>query len=76
MRSYDILGSHLGDTAARKSQLTIPVSEQKKDARNEPVEAVSLLARRDRTQQVAQDQVQIEGADMNRLPLQNVFPPA
>ena len=34
--------------------------------------AVSPLSRRARTQQLAQDQAQVERADMNQLPLQNV----
>jgi hypothetical protein len=34
---------------------------------------VSQFARRARTQQLAQDQAQIERAHMDQLPLQNVF---
>ncbi|HZL65971.1 MAG TPA: hypothetical protein VFC29_01430 [Candidatus Limnocylindrales bacterium] len=40
---------------------------------NQLGEAVSPLPRRARTQHLAQDQAQVERADMNQLPLQNVL---
>lgn len=44
------------------------ISQQKNHAT-----AVPPLPRGSRTQQLAQDQAQVEGADMNQLPLQNVL---
>ena len=41
---------------------------------NARAKAVSQLSRRARTQQLAQDQAQVECADMNQLPLQDVVP--
>src|SRR5271165_5476606 len=42
------------------------------DQQNKPAKAVSQLSRRARTQQLAQDQAQVERADMNQVPLQDV----
>ncbi len=54
------------------SLLTIPARDQQKNAYHEPSKAVSQFPRRARTQQLAQDQAQIERAHMHQLPFQNV----
>jgi len=56
--------------------LTILVPEQQNYVQNKLARAVSQLSRRARTQQLAQDQAQVEGAYMNQLSLQNVVPSA
>ena len=56
--------------------MSIPTREQQKDLQNARAQAVSQLSRRARTQQLAQNQAQVEGADMNQLPLQDVVPSA
>ena len=58
---------------ATKPVLTIPVREQQKNAYHEPAKTISQFSWRARTQQLAQDQAQVERAHMNQLPLQNVF---
>jgi hypothetical protein len=45
--------------------MSIPTREQQKNSQNAPSKAVSQLSRRARTQQLAQDQAQVERADMN-----------
>jgi len=45
--------------------VSIPTREQHKDSQNARAKAVSHLSRRARTQQLAQDQAQVERADMN-----------
>ena len=52
----------------------MPTREQQKDLQNARAKAVSQLSRRARTQQLAQDQAQVERADVNQLPLQDVVP--
>ena len=47
-----------------------------REAQNKLNGAVFQLSRRARAQQLAQDQAQVERADMNQLPLQNVVPSA
>src|SRR3974390_2518464 len=64
------------DAASTKPVVSIPTREQIKNLQNARAKAVSQLARRARTQQLAQDQAQVEGANMNQLPLQNVVPSA
>ena len=56
--------------------MSIPTREQQKDLQNARAQAVSQLSRRACTQQLAQNQAQVEGADMNQLPLQDVVPSA
>src|ERR1019366_4456032 len=47
-----------------------------KQAQNEACGSVFQLSWRSRAQQLAQDQAQVERADMNQLPLQDVLAPA
>ena len=54
--------------------MSIPTREQQKDLQNARAQAVSQLSRRARTQQLAQNQAEVERADMNQLPLQNIVP--
>jgi len=54
--------------------MSIPTREQQKDWQNAGAKAVSQLSRRARTQQLAQDQAQVECSDVNQLPLQDVVP--
>jgi hypothetical protein len=52
--------------------LTIPVREQQTNAYHEPAQAISQFPWRARSQQLAQDQAQVERAHMNQLSLQHV----
>ena len=52
--------------------VSIPTREPQKDWQNVLAKAVSQLSRRARTQQLAQDQAQVESTHMNQLSLQNV----
>jgi len=54
--------------------LTISVPEQQEDAHDKHAEAVSQLPRSARAEHLAQNQAQVERADMHQLPLQNVLP--
>ena len=54
----------------------IAAYEPLEKAQNQASEAVSQLTRRARAQQFAQDQAQVERADMNQLPLQDILAPA
>jgi len=45
--------------------VNIPTREPQKDLQNVHAKAVPQLSRRARAQQLAQDQAQVEGADMN-----------
>ncbi|MHB1954419.1 MAG: hypothetical protein ACYDC6_16205 [Acidobacteriaceae bacterium] len=45
-----------------------PNTEQK-----QPGAAVSQLSRRARSQQLAENQTQVEGANIDQLPLENIF---
>jgi len=62
------------DAASTKPVVSIATRQQQKELQNARAKAVSQLSRRARTQQLAQDQAQVEGADMNQLPLQDVVP--
>jgi len=53
------------DTASTKPVVNIPTREPQKDLQNVHAKAVPQLSRRARAQQLAQDQAQVEGADMN-----------
>ncbi len=54
--------------------MTISVPEQQEDAHDKHAEAVSQLPRSARAEHLAQNQAQVERADMHQLPLQNVLP--
>jgi hypothetical protein len=47
-----------------------------KQTQNEACGSIFQLSRSARTQQLAQDQAQVERADMNQRPLQDILPPA
>jgi len=70
-----VLGFWRADAASTMPVVCIPTRERQKDLQNARAKAVSQLWRRARTQQLAQNQAQVEGADVNQLPLQNVVPP-
>ena len=46
--------------------------EQQRNKKNKQASAVSPLPRRARSHQLAQDEAQVEGSDVDKLPLQNV----
>jgi len=73
-RSYKVPGFCRADAASTKLVVSIPMQEQQNDLQNVRAKAVSQLSRRARTQQLAQDQAQVERAHMNQLPLQDVVP--
>jgi hypothetical protein len=73
-RSYKVLGFCRADVASTKPSVGIPTREQQKDLQNAPARTVPQLSRRARTQQLPQDQAEVERADMNQLPLQDVVP--
>jgi hypothetical protein len=52
----------------------IPTQEQQKGLQHTRTKAVPQLSGRARTQQLAQDQAQVERSDVNQLPLQDVVP--
>ena len=54
-----------GDSTSAKPILIYPTRENEIGKQNEPPKAVSPLPRRTRTQQLAQDQAQVERAYMN-----------
>jgi hypothetical protein len=50
-------------------EVTMSEPEQQKNTHNQPAEAVSQLPRRACTQQLTQNQAQVERANMNQLSL-------
>jgi hypothetical protein len=52
---------------------SLPAREQEINEQKKHATTVSPLPRRARTQQLAQDQAQVERAHMDQLPLQNVL---
>ena len=52
--------------------MSLPTREQQIDLQNARTKAVSQLSRRSRTQHLAQNQAQVERADVTQLPLQDV----
>ena len=70
------MASLRGEMTPVKPDLPFPVQEPQKDTHYAVAEAVSQLSRCARSQQLAHDQAQVERADMDQLPLQNVAVPA
>src|ERR1035441_768370 len=63
-----------GGRAQRYPRNGLPQAQQKPQKSGKQLPStVFQLARRARTQQLAQDQAQVEPAHMDQLPLQNVF---
>src|SRR5271157_2635313 len=73
-RSDKVPGFCRSDAASTKPVVSLPSREQQQGLQNVRARAVSQLSRRARTQQLAQDQAQVERADVNQLPLQDVVP--
>src|SRR5271157_2891712 len=71
-RSDKVPGFCRSDAASTKPVVSLPSREQQKGLQNVRARAVSQLSRRARAQQLAQDQAQVERADVNQLPLQDV----
>src|ERR1022692_2153351 len=53
-----------------------PAGQRAQESRNDLPSAIFQLARRTRSQQLAQNQAQVERSYMDQLPLQNVLPPS
>ena len=67
----------MGDSGSAGFHCTVGLmreGEPQEEAQNQPSGAVLPLSRRARAEQLAQNQAQVERADMNQLPLQNVLP--
>ena len=67
----------MGDSGSAGFHCTVGLmreGEPQEEAQNQPSGAVLPLSRRAHAEQLAQNQAQVERADMNQLPLQNVLP--
>ena len=69
-------GGNSGSAGLHCAICPIPAGEPPEEAQNQPSGAVVPLSRRARAEQIAQNQTQVERADMNQLPLQDVLAPA
>ena len=67
------MASLSGDTSAGKPALPFPVQEPQKDTHYMASEAISQFSWRTRSQQIAEDQAQIERSDVNQKSLENVL---